>query len=63
MNESHIMTGIEIDLEKPFGSLLATVLSLPKHGVNSNGSSNEAEITQATRRLYEAAHGRVVETP
>lgn len=56
------MTGIEIDLSKPFESLLATVLSLPKHRVNANGSSHEAEIRQATRCLYEAAHGRVVET-
>ena len=56
------MTGIEIDLSEPFESLLATVLSLPEHGVNANGSSNEKEIRQATRCLYEAAHGRMVET-
>jgi len=56
------MKGIEIDLSEPFESLLATVRSLPKPGVNGNGSSNEEEIRQATRCLYEAAHGRVVET-
>jgi hypothetical protein len=56
------MTGIEIDLSKPFESFLATVLSLPADGVNANGSANEEEIRQATRFLYEAAHGRVVET-
>ena len=56
------MKGIEIDLSKPFDSFLATVLSLPKNGVNANGSSDEVEIRQATRCLYEAAHGRVVET-
>ena len=57
------MTGIQIDLSEPFESLLATVLSLPEDGVNANCSSNEEEIRQATRCLYEAAHGRVVETP
>ena len=56
------MTGIEIDLSAPFESFLATVLSLPKNGAKANGSSNDDEIQQATRFLYEAAHGRVVET-
>lgn len=56
------MKGIEIDLSKPFESFLATVLSLPKRDVNANGSSNEEEIRRATRCLYEAANGRLVET-
>ena len=56
------MTGIEIDLSEPFESFLANVLSLPKHGANANGSSNEEEIKEAIRCLYEAAHGRMVET-
>lgn len=56
------MKEIEIDLSEPFESFLATVLSLPPHGVSANGSSNEEEIRRATRCLYEAAHGRVVET-
>jgi hypothetical protein len=57
------MTGIEIDLSKPFESFLTAVLSLPKNGMEANGSSGEEEIRQATRCLYEAAHGRVVKTP
>ena len=56
------MKRIEIDLSEPFEGFLATVLSLPKHGVHANGSSSEEEIKQATRCLYEAAHGRLVET-
>jgi hypothetical protein len=58
------MKNIEIDLAHPFEKVLATVLSLPAGCSNAvtDRLSNEAELKQVIRGLYEAANGRHVET-
>jgi predicted Zn-dependent protease len=55
---------LKLDLSQPFAKVLAAVRSLR----NSNGSADENEavaahrVTEALRRLYEAANGRQVQT-
>jgi len=53
------MNQVPIDLSEPFEKVLATALSLPRTG---DASSSDAAIKRATRYLYEAANGRIVET-
>ena len=48
-----------IDLTKPFDRVLAIALSLPR---DDDRLVNDGAIKQAVRRLYEAAHGRFVQT-
>lgn len=59
------MKNIEIDLAEPLEKILETVLLLPAGCSNAIGDrlKTEGEIKQAIRGLYEAAHGRHVETP
>jgi hypothetical protein len=54
------MKEIKIDLAEPFPSVLAQALSLPLNGTDAPKS--ESEVKKAARCLYEAAHGRVVDT-
>ena len=58
------MKEIEIDLSQPFEKVLEAVLALPNHNVNGAGNdwAGENELTEAIRGLYEATHGRQVET-
>jgi putative sigma-54 modulation protein len=54
------MKAIEIDLTAPLARVLAATRSLPANGSEARESENE--VREATRCLYEAAHGRVVDT-
>lgn len=70
------MRRIEIYLSEPFEEVLTTLLTLPStladtdhvqfiglaDSVASESSKCDAEIKEALRSLYEAAHGRQVET-
>src|SRR5688572_7769295 len=58
------MKEIEIDLSQPFEKVLEAVLALPNRGgkAASENGTGEKELKLAIRGLYEAAHGRQVET-
>ena len=58
------MRSLEIDLAEPFEKILATVLALPRGcgDAATDCSTNQAELKQVVRGLYEAANGRHVET-
>ena len=70
------MRPIEIDLSKPFKQVLASLLTLPgthaetdelhfsdsSDSVLRKSAAYDVEVKEALRSLYEAAHGRQVET-
>jgi hypothetical protein len=70
------MRRIEIHLSEPFEKVLATLLTLPStlaetdhvqfggaaDSVLRGSTKTDAEVKEALRSLYEAAHGRQVET-
>ena len=58
------MNAIEINLSNPFDKLRAIVRALPAGDANAvdHDASNEEDLELAIRSLYEAAHGRFVET-
>jgi len=58
------MRHVEIDFAGPFEKILATLLSLPVGWSDdvSDRVTNEEELEQVVRVLYEAANGRHVET-
>src|SRR6476661_5562840 len=58
------MRHVEIDFAGPFEKILATLLSLPVGWSDdvSDRVTNEEELEQVVRVLYEAASGRHVET-
>ena len=55
------MKKIRIHLSQPFEEILAALMSLPRaaHGL---ASDEDKELKQVLRGLYEAAHGRQVQT-
>jgi hypothetical protein len=55
------MKPIAINLREPFETVLATVLQLPPGA--GMALADDKQIIKAVRRLYEAAHGRSVQTP
>ena len=55
------MKRFSIDLSKSLESVLAHALALPRGG--ENALINDARMKEAVRRLYDAAHGRTVDTP
>ena len=70
------MSTTEIHLSEPFKEVLATLLTLPSthaetdevhsadttDSVSQKSAKCDAEVKEALRSLYEAAHGRQVET-
>ena len=70
------MKPAKIHLSDPFGQVLASLLALPSTHAEMNernlpetadlslrkGATSDAEVKEALRSLYEAAHGRQVET-
>jgi hypothetical protein len=71
------MRPTEIHLSEPFNEILASLLALPCTHAEADGphspniidsrfgkrARSDAEVKDALRCLYEAAHGRQVETP
>lgn len=58
------MKKIRIHLSQPFEEILATVLSLPRAHASApaQAGTEDEELKQVLRGLYEAANGRQVET-
>ena len=54
------MKRILIDLSEPLESVLTKALALPG---GETGRHSEARVKVAVRRLYDAAHGRAIDTP
>ena len=55
------MKRISIDLSEPLERVLTQALALPAG--RGDGRISEARVKDAVRRLYNAAHGRTVDTP
>ena len=55
------MKRISIDLSESLERVLKRALALPSGGVA--GEISDARMKEAVRRLYDATHGRTVETP
>ena len=53
---------VAIDLNQPFEHVLDAVLSLPPGASNGDKPATDADLRRLVRGLYEAAHGRHVET-